>query len=133
MGTKYFTLEEANHMLPELDKQLQYIQNVKMEFREKYTRLRRLTAISTPKIGARYEEQFMLECELDFIQIEARSYMDNFYRLGVEVKDVDLGLIDFPAQLDGEDVLLCWRQGEQRIAFYHSKEDGFAGRRRLPE
>ncbi|WP_442601633.1 DUF2203 domain-containing protein [Paenibacillus sp. KN14-4R] len=133
MGTKYFTLQEANDLLPELDKQLAYLQSMKDEFRVKYTKLRRLTAIVTPKTGARYDEQFRLECELEFIQIEAMSYMDNFYRLGVQVKDVDHGLIDFPAKIDGEEVLLCWRRGEQRISFYHSKEDGFAGRRRLPE
>ena len=51
---------------------------------------------------------------------------------GAEVKDLDSGLIDFPALRHGETVLLCWRLGEAEIAWWHRVEDGFAGRRPLP-
>ena len=51
---------------------------------------------------------------------------------GAEVKDVDSGLIDFPALRNGETVLLCWQLGEDEIAFWHGTEDGFTGRRPLP-
>ena len=50
---------------------------------------------------------------------------------GVLVKDLDSGLIDFPAKRDGEDILLCWRLGEEEVAFWHGLEDGFAGRQPL--
>jgi hypothetical protein len=50
---------------------------------------------------------------------------------GVQVKDMDRGLIDFPAQVEGQDALLCWHVGEERIAFWHSPEEGFAGRKPL--
>jgi hypothetical protein len=50
---------------------------------------------------------------------------------GVQVKDTDRGLLDFPARIEGEDALLCWEVGEERIAFWHTPEDGFAGRRPL--
>ncbi|MHB8469505.1 MAG: DUF2203 family protein [Gaiellaceae bacterium] len=66
---------------------------------------------------------------------EARSLADAVGELvarGVQVKDVDEGLIDFPALLDGETVLLCWRLGEEEIGYWHRSEDGFAGRRPLP-
>jgi hypothetical protein len=53
-------------------------------------------------------------------------------RLGAEVKDLDAGLVDFPARRGEEDVLLCWRLGEPEVAFWHGLEDGFAGRRPLP-
>jgi hypothetical protein len=49
--------------------------------------------------------------------------------LGVIVKDLDTGLVDFPSTRDGEDVLLCWRLGEDEVAFWHGYDDGFAGRR----
>ena len=52
--------------------------------------------------------------------------------MGIQVKDVDRGLIDFPAVIDGQDALLCWQLGEPRIAYWHTPEDGFAGRRPLP-
>jgi hypothetical protein len=51
---------------------------------------------------------------------------------GVQVKDVDEGLLDFPARRGDEDVLLCWKVGEPEIAFWHGVEEGFAGRKPLP-
>ena len=54
--------------------------------------------------------------------------------LGVQVKDIDRGLIDFPARHpeNGDTVLLCWELGEPDVGFWHSPEDGFAGRKPLP-
>jgi len=54
--------------------------------------------------------------------------------LGIQVKDVDSGLVDFPARHPetGETVLLCWRLGEPTVAFWHGAEEGFAGRKLLP-
>jgi hypothetical protein len=51
---------------------------------------------------------------------------------GALVKDLDEGLVDFPAQREGEEVLLCWRLGEDEIRFWHGLEEGFSGRRPLP-
>ena len=53
-------------------------------------------------------------------------------RLGVLVKDLDRGLVDFPALRDGEEVLLCWQVGEDEVAFWHGVDEGFAGRKPLP-
>ena len=57
-----------------------------------------------------------------------RAIMAELADLGVEIKDVDRGLLDFPSEIDGHEALLCWMVGEQRIGFWHSREDGFAGR-----
>ena len=51
--------------------------------------------------------------------------------MGVLVKDLDTGLVDFPAKRDGEDILLCWQLGEDEVAFWHGLEDGYAGRQPL--
>ena len=51
---------------------------------------------------------------------------------GVQVKDLDEGLVDFPARRGDEDVLLCWKVGEPEVAFWHGLEEGFAGRKPLP-
>ena len=53
--------------------------------------------------------------------------------IGVQVKDLDTGLLDFPCQIDGEIVLLCWKLGEGRIDFWHTVEDGFRGRKPIDE
>ena len=52
--------------------------------------------------------------------------------LGVQVKSLDEGLIDFPARRGDEDVLLCWKLGEPEVAWWHSLDEGFAGRKPLP-
>jgi hypothetical protein len=55
--------------------------------------------------------------------------LEEIQSLGVVVKDLDSGLVDFPSVKDGEDVLLCWQLGEDEVAFWHRYEDGYAGRR----
>jgi len=62
---------------------------------------------------------------------ELAALVDELLELGVQVKDLDSGLVDFPSLRDGEPVLLCWRLGEDEVAFWHGLEDGFAGRRPL--
>jgi hypothetical protein len=55
--------------------------------------------------------------------------VDAIVARGIQVKDLDTGLLDFPSLRDGEEVLLCWRVGESRVAYWHTYDDGFAGRR----
>jgi len=69
------------------------------------------------------------------VEREARELartIDEIAEAGAEVKDIDEGLIDFPALRNGTTVLLCWRLGEAEIRYWHTVEDGFAGRRELP-
>jgi hypothetical protein len=63
---------------------------------------------------------------------ELARVVDDIVRHGAEVKDLDEGLIDFPALRQGETVLLCWKLGEDEIGYWHTVEAGFAGRRPLP-
>jgi hypothetical protein len=69
------------------------------------------------------------------VEREARELaqaIDAVVELGLQVKDIDEGLVDFPALRHGETVLLCWMLGEDHVAHWHTIEDGFAGRRPLP-
>jgi hypothetical protein len=63
---------------------------------------------------------------------ELARAVDDIVDLGVEVKDLDEGLVDFPAQRRGETVLLCWQLGEDEIRYWHTPQEGFSGRRPLP-
>jgi hypothetical protein len=68
----------------------------------------------------------------DAIEREANALSDaieQLQALGVQIKDIERGLVDFPAS---DDVLLCWHVGEGDIGFWHGPEDGFAGRKPLP-
>ena len=70
--------------------------------------------------------------EVDRIARELARTVDEINELGAQVKDFDEGLIDFPARRRGETVLLCWKLGEDEIRYWHTVEDGFAGRQELP-
>jgi len=70
--------------------------------------------------------------EVDRIARALAQTVDEIAGHGAEVKDLDEGLIDFPALRHGETVLLCWKLGEDEIRYWHRIEDGFAGRQELP-
>ncbi|HZS25222.1 MAG TPA: DUF2203 domain-containing protein [Gaiellaceae bacterium] len=70
--------------------------------------------------------------EVDRLARELARVVDDLGGLGVQVKDLDEGLVDFPALRRGETVLLCWKLGEDEIGYWHTLEAGFAGRRPLP-
>jgi hypothetical protein len=70
--------------------------------------------------------------EVDALARRLARLVDEIGSHGAQVKDLDSGLIDFPALRRGETVLLCWQLGEDEIAWWHSVDDGFAGRRPLP-
>ncbi len=62
---------------------------------------------------------------------EAKDTLTEIEEIGVQVKDLKRGLLDFPFVLDGKTVLLCWKLGEKEIGYWHSPEDGFEGRKPL--
>jgi hypothetical protein len=64
-------------------------------------------------------------------RVEIARCVNAIHQRGVIVKDLDTGLVDFPALRDGEEILLCWRLGEDEVAYWHGLEEGFAGRKRL--
>ena len=70
--------------------------------------------------------------EVDRVARELAQTVDEITARGDEVKDLDEGLIDFPARRHGETVLLCWKLGEDEIRYWHHVDDGFAGRQELP-
>ena len=70
--------------------------------------------------------------EVDRLARSLARTVDEIAEHGAQVKDVDEGLIDFPALRSGETVLLCWRLGEDEIRYWHTLDGGFAGRQELP-
>ena len=64
-------------------------------------------------------------------RVEIARRVNAVHERGAIVKDLDTGLIDFPARLHGEEVLLCWRLGEEQVEHWHGLEEGFAGRKLL--
>jgi hypothetical protein len=133
MAPRYFTPSEANELLPEVRPLAESLVEHRRRMRTAAERRARLTARIAgnggdldPQEPAELDEQFERES-----QAVARA-ADGLQRLGVLVKDLDRGLVDFPALHEGEEVLLCWQVGEDEIAHWHGVDEGFAGRKPLP-
>ena len=69
--------------------------------------------------------------EFDDVVAEANRILASIQELGCRVTDVEVGLIDFPAIINDEEVYLCWRMDEPVVGYYHGLEEGYAGRRPL--
>ncbi|MEK8127277.1 DUF2203 domain-containing protein [Paenibacillus filicis] len=137
MSDKLFTIEEANELLPELMQDLHQLQEMTGSFEELYTELQKNKAkwkrAATPAKEMEDDPFFEAESRLEFMRMEVELFLQNFGRKGVLLKMINPGLIDFPAVVDGEDVLLCWKQGEERVTHYHSLYEGFVGRKLHPD
>ncbi|MFC5700281.1 DUF2203 domain-containing protein [Cohnella faecalis] len=134
MENRTFTLDEANALLPRLKEDLGNVQALMAELRTRYVKLQKRKALHKQmSIGTEEDPFFEEEGKLDFMRAEAELLLENFKRNGVLLKSIEPGLIDFPAVLDGKDVLICWMEGEESITHYHGWHDGFAGRKSLSD
>jgi hypothetical protein len=125
-----FTPEEANASLDEVRPLVERLVAAKRtldEAQERHDGLAR--SISGNGGGIRPDDLAELRGELGRRAEALAGIVEEIRAIGVLVKDLDAGLVDFPSIRDGEEVLLCWRLGEDRVAFWHGLEDGFAGRR----
>src|SRR5690625_2707182 len=114
---KHFTVDEANELLPLIEQNITTIQEMKETFEHTLQQLQSVKNVyhQGGMSNAESEHVFKLECQLDFMEIEAQVYVNNIETVGAEIKDIDLGLVDFPAIIDEEEVLLCWKQGESKV------------------
>jgi hypothetical protein len=128
-----FTLAEAQELLDtELRALAERMVEARARSRDLESRWRRLV-IAIGSNGGNMERPEVRELRetVEASHAELNEIVARFTAQGVQVKDMDRGLIDFPAEVDGQAALLCWHVGEPRIAFWHSPDDGFAGRRPL--
>jgi hypothetical protein len=82
-------------------------------------------------IVVNYSEAAQLRTRHDHLADTIKTALERIESTGCLVKDLDMGLLDFPAVIDNEEVYLCWRLGEDRIRFYHRQDEGFASRKPL--
>ena len=129
---KRFTLEEANAALAEVRPLAERMVEVRRELTETTAKLeRRRLAVAGNGGGLSVQETQELQ-ELAVEQgMELARCIEAIAEIGAQVKDLDRGLLDFPAQRDGEDILLCWHVGEDEIRYWHGLDEGFAGRKPL--
>jgi len=130
---KTFTLSEAQTILPLVEALLLKAQQAGRKAAELESEMQELSQRiffsggMHVNVAAASKRRAQREKSLE----EAKDTLAEIDEIGVQVKDIDRGLLDFPCVLDGETVLLCWKQGETEIGFWHTLDGGFAGRRPL--
>jgi len=127
---KLFTLAEANALIPQMELTMERMQRISMRVREEIEVLARERG-----------EQILPELSMQQVLRWKPSLRPLFEELAQAVQDIEqhgcffkgleLGLVDFPSRLGDEVVELCWQYGEKEIAFYHRRDEGFAGRQPL--
>lgn len=130
---RHFTPEEANAALVEVRPLVEQLVRGRREHVAALARQEELERKIKGNGGAIPPAELAgAAADVDAIARRLTWLVDEIGDRGAQVKDLDEGLIDFPALRGGETVLLCWRFGEDEIRYWHRVEDGFAGRRPLP-
>jgi len=120
---KHYTRDEARALLPQIRRWLQKLSDSRETLEENQRRLGGF-ASGEDRGGALVNSSVRLMAEVQDVLME-------FQARQIMVKDVDRGLIDFPALIDGKEVFLCWEKDEDDIEFWHDIDSGYAGRERL--
>jgi len=126
---KLFTVDHANRTLPLVRRIVEDVVREHQRWQEAIAELDVLVVearsdLPDPRIVALERRAQDIAREIDAFQTELES-------LGIQLKDRRIGLVDFPSELDGRRVLLCWRLGEPSVQFWHDEDAGFAGRQPL--
>lgn len=123
--TRLFDVEEADRMLPLVRS---IVRGMIEDWETRRDAIERLEALPPDR---RHEAGQPLHAEVDALTEKLVEAAEELADLGVEFKGIEEGLVDFPARRDGELVYLCWKYGEDRVAWWHPVDAGFAGRRPL--
>ncbi|HXP39465.1 MAG TPA: DUF2203 domain-containing protein [Candidatus Acidoferrales bacterium] len=135
MSARTFTLDEAKMLLPVLESLLRtaiggkkLMEEVEGELQELSHRifLNGGTHVDVVAVARRKAERAKAEQR-------AKDALAEIDSIGVQVKDIDIGLLDFPCEVDGKTVLLCWKMGENSITHWHGTDEGFSGRKLIDE
>jgi hypothetical protein len=131
--TRYFTLQQAERLLPDVERAIREAIGLKADYQQAETELRsamqRVMMLGGVDLnrGAFMELRTRREAQAERL----KAVIDQIHEVGCLVKDLDIGLIDFPTLFRGEEVYLCWKLGEDGIAFWHGMEEGFRGRKAI--
>ena len=133
MAEQHFTPDEANALLDEVRPVAEALVAHRRAMAVTATRQARLVQRIAGN-GGDFDPQEPRALEEEFKREDAAAVrcVKELQALGVLVKDLDRGLVDFPALRGDEEVLLCWQVGEDEIAYWHGVEEGYAGRKPLP-
>jgi hypothetical protein len=135
MSDRTFNLDEAHSLLPVLESLLRTAISGKKLMEEVEAEMQALTHSIFLNGGTHVDVVAVARRKAERAKAEqrAKDALAEIDSIGVQVKDIDTGLLDFPCEVDGRVVLLCWKMGEGSITHWHSTEEGFAGRKPIDE
>lgn len=137
MEVRLFTLDDANALIGELEDLMVEARRLTDRVREAEAHLEDLRIVWGEQLhGDSCPAKPEYEARLGDVKarrLALEIHLQRFHELGVELKGVDLGLVDFPSLNGDQLVYLCWREGEKEITSWHTIEGGFAGRRPIPD
>jgi hypothetical protein len=130
---RYFTLGEAQGLLGTVEPIMRRIQSFHEAYRAAEAGIQELARRVMISGGMQLNFGVLAERKrrLDESEMRFRESIGDLHSLGCLLKDVDAGLVDFPTQLRGEEVCLCWKLGEKGISFWHGADEGFSGRKKI--
>ncbi|HEV8459920.1 MAG TPA: DUF2203 domain-containing protein [Gaiellaceae bacterium] len=130
MLDRIFTPDEANSALDEVRPVAERLVAVRQRMRElEHAQGDLVTAIGGNGGGYAASDLNAAQTELVGLADAAAACIERLEELGVALKDLDIGLLDFPAERDGVRVWLCWHVGEDSVDYWHGLEEGYAGRK----
>jgi len=132
---RYFTLGEAQALVPMLEERLRRAISLKDSLAEAAGELQAESERIRMAGGALVDREKLLETvsRRDTAAAHLRDVLESIQESGCLVKDLDIGLLDFPAMFRGEEVCLCWKLGEPEIRFWHGLSEGFRGRKPIDQ
>jgi len=121
---RHFTREEANAVLPRLTAMLSRLRDAKDDLTD--TEAHEALSEAAPANGGGDEGR-----QVGVAFLEVRRLLETIEQSGIVLRDIDRGLVDFPAVIDAREVYLCWELGEDDVAYWHDMEAGYGGREPL--
>lgn len=121
---KHYTVEEARALLPQVRGWFEEIEPLRRRLVQFDQRLQGLLANGQDAGGALVNDSVQTIAKL-------KGVLRQFQTREIQIKDLERGLIDFPALKDGKEILLCWEKDDEDIEYWHTIEGGYAGRERL--
>lgn len=121
----YFTISTANQALPDVIKKYKHILACKNEIIKAEEHLQSSMSSPTHKL----EEYIILKQKLNHNITQFYQAVESLEQMGIVIKSIDDGLLDFPSKRFDDEVWLCWKDGESSVKFWHEKDSGFMGRK----
>ena len=126
-----FSREEADALLPQIAPLLAQIRDLNRKKDETRSSINELQGTLKTNGHSLDIDMARLSQALQSIGAAINGLIERVAGFGVEVKDLEMGLVDFPGERDGREVYLCWKLGEERVSFWHELNTGYASRQPL--